>query len=106
MSFLKPATKRQTERAGESSRPDFNDIRFAGHTWLIKQFVWPARRSGDVGITECLKEVLLPSTGSPASADKVSPQLAHTQLSALELPKEMGCHSPWKGRGEGGSESR
>lgn len=26
---------------------------FAGHTWLIKQFVWPARWSGDVGITGC-----------------------------------------------------
>lgn len=45
--FLKPATKRQTEGTGESARPDLNNIWLAGHAWLMKQFVWPARWSGD-----------------------------------------------------------
>ena len=45
--FLKPAAKRQIEGAGGSSRPDLNNIWLAGHAWLIKRFVWPAKWSGD-----------------------------------------------------------
>lgn len=35
--------KKQTEGDGESSRLDLNNLWPAGHTWLMKQIVWPAR---------------------------------------------------------------
>lgn len=74
--FLKPATKRQIERSGESSR---------------------------LGLQNTLGQLnnLFGLPGAQERCGEVSSQPAHPHISAVQLPKKVRCHSQQRGRGEG-----
>lgn len=89
--FLKPATERQTEGAGEGSRPGLQNTldqlnNLFGLPGAQETWVWPERA---------------PHAFHQLLQVRLSSQPAHAHTSAVQLSKKVGCHSRCRGRAEG-----